>query len=240
MNASLFITCIADLFYPEVGKAVFNVLRDLGVMLDFPSGQTCCGQPLFNSGFFKEAKNLAGRFLKLFAKSENIVVPSGSCAYMVKEIYPTLFENEPQMLRLATEVADKTFEFTQFLGRIEGPARLGASLSASVAYHDSCHLLNGLGVEREPRDLLKGVNGLDLIELKEADVCCGFGGTFSVKLPDISAAIMARKIDSIAKSRAQAVVAADLGCLMHIGGGLKRRGLPIKTYHIAEILASRR
>lgn len=207
--------------------------------LDFPHDQTCCGQPLFNNGFFKEAKTLARRFLKVFAESENIVIPSGSCAYMVKEVYPALFENEPQMLRLAIEVADKTFEFTQFVALLAGSGHLGASFRGRVAYHDSCHLLRGLGVEKEPRTLLRGVSGLDLVDMEGASVCCGFGGVFSVRLPEISSAIMALKIEAIEKSGAQAVVAADSGCLMHIGGGLKRCGSPIKTYHIAEILAAR-
>jgi L-lactate dehydrogenase complex protein LldE len=237
MNVSLFITCLVDQFFPETGVGAVAVLRRLGVEVDFPADQTCCGQPAYNSGFHAEARHLAERFISIFEKSEYVVAPSGSCASMVRVFYPDLFKDDPENLERARSLAARTYEFGEFLVRVLGVEDTGASSIGKFALHQSCHLLRELGVNDETQRLLRKVKGIELVELERADACCGFGGLFSVKYPQISGGILQEKIDCIAKSGADVVVACDAGCLMHIAGGLSRQGVGTRTMHLAELLA---
>ncbi|MEK6407568.1 MAG: (Fe-S)-binding protein [Acidobacteriota bacterium] len=240
MKVSLFITCLIDQFFPEVGLCTVSVLRRLGAQVDFPSAQTCCGQPAFNSGFKTEARDLAKRFIAIFENSEYVVTPSGSCASMVKVFYPELFRKDPEWRTRAEELASRTFEFTQFVVDVLGVEDVGAAYEGKVALHQSCHLLRELNVRTETQRLLNSVRGIELVELEGAEVCCGFGGLFSIKYPHISGAILQDKIESVEKSGADVVVASDVGCLMHIAGGLSRQGSATRTMHIAELLAKGR
>ncbi|MEK6287586.1 MAG: (Fe-S)-binding protein [Acidobacteriota bacterium] len=240
MKVSLFITCLIDQFFPEVGLSTVSVLRRLGAQVDFPAAQTCCGQPAFNSGFKTEARDLAKRFIAIFENSEYVVTPSGSCASMVKVFYPELFRKDPEWRTRAEELASRTFEFTQFLVNVVGVEDVGAAYEGKVALHQSCHLLRELNVRTETQRLLNSVRGIELVELEGAEVCCGFGGLFSIKYPHISGAILQDKIESVEKSGADVVVASDVGCLMHIAGGLSRQGSATRTMHIAELLAKGR
>ncbi|MEJ5357174.1 MAG: (Fe-S)-binding protein [Desulfobacterales bacterium] len=237
---TLFVPCLVDAFRPEAAEAVVAVFERLGVAVGYPEGQTCCGQPAFNAGYRDEARRAARRFLRLFAAAEAVVCPSGSCVAMVRHHYPALFEEEPDWRELARRTAARTFEFTEYLVDVLGAEDLGASFAGRVTYHDSCHLLRGLGVRLQPRRLLRRVKGLEFVEMKNADCCCGFGGAFSVKYPDISTALVADKIAWIQESGAEAVVGGDLGCLLNIEGALRRRGLPIRALHIAQVLAGER
>jgi L-lactate dehydrogenase complex protein LldE len=237
MKVSLFITCLVDQFFPEVGMSVVSVLRKLGVEVDFPEEQTCCGQPAFNSGFATEARELAKRFIAIFESSEYVVAPSGSCTSMVRVFYPELFKDDPEWKKRAESLASRTYEFTEFLVNVLGVDDVGACYQGKVALHQSCHLLRELNVRTEPQRLLKTVKGIELVELEHSDSCCGFGGMFAIKYPYISGSILQEKIDCIKKCGSDVVVACDVGCLMHIGGGLSRQGVTTRTMHIAELLA---
>ena len=204
--------------------------------MDFPPDQTCCGQPLFNSGFSNAAQRLARRVLKSFKESQYIVVPSGSCASMIRVVYPQLFQDDHALAYEAAELSTKTYEFSQFLVNVLGVSNSGARFNGKVTYHPSCHLLRELGVSDEPKTLLQSVQGIEYVELPQAESCCGFGGTFSVKYPHISEAMLEDKLNNIADTEAQAVVACDMSCLMHIGGGLSRRDLNIRPMHLAQLL----
>ena len=212
------------------------VLRKLGVEVDFPAGQTCCGQPAFNYGFRSEAKKVARHFISVFEGDNPIVAPSGSCAAMVKVFYPDLFRDDPQSYQQAEALSARVYEFSQFLVKVLGVEDVGAAYSGRVTYHDSCHLLRKLGIREEPRRLIQAVKGVELVEMEHSEACCGFGGAFSVKLPHISEAILREKIENIQASGAEAVVANDTGCLMHIAGALSRRRLPVRAIHLAELL----
>jgi L-lactate dehydrogenase complex protein LldE len=238
MKVSLFITCLVDQFFPQVGMSVVSVFRKLGLEVDFPAEQTCCGQPAFNSGFTTEARDLAKRFIKIFENSEYVVAPSGSCTSMVRVFYPELFKHDAEWKQRAESLASKTYEFTEFLVNVLGVEDVGARYEGKVTFHQSCHLLRELNVRTEPQRLLKAVEGIELVELERADFCCGFGGLFAIKYPDISGSILQDKIDCIKKSGGDVVVACDAGCLMHIGGGLSRQGVTTRTMHIAEMLCS--
>jgi len=237
IRASLFATCLVDQLFPEVGESVVRVLRRQGVEVDFPPDQTCCGQPLFNSGFRKDAIHLSRRVLKSFAHSQYVVVPSGSCAAMMKVFYPELFDDDPELGPQAKALSDKVYEFSQFLVKVLGVTDVGASYQGKVTYHPACHLLRELGVSEEPEALLRGVAGLDYVELPEAATCCGFGGTFSVKYPGISEGMLNDKLDNVVKTGARVLTACDSSCLMHIGGALTRRGIDVKAVHLAQLLA---
>lgn len=216
-----------------------KVLRKLGVEVGFPEDQTCCGQPAFNSGYRDDAKALAKRFLSVFDESDRIIIcPSGSCASMVKVFYKEFFNDDPEMLEIANRVASKTYEFSEFLVNVLKIEDLGASYKGKVTYHSSCHLLRELRVRDEPKKLIKAVRGVEFIEMQMEDACCGFGGTFAIKFPDVSVSILDEKIKCIAESGADAVVSTDMGCLMNIGGAISRRNIPIKVMHLAELLAS--
>ena len=239
MRVSLFVTCLVDQFFPEVGMSVVSVLRKLGVEVDFPAEQTCCGQPAFNSGFAGEARELARRFIEIFEKSEYVVAPSGSCSSMVRVFYPELFADDPDWHKRAESLASRTYEFTEFLVNVLKVEDLGSAYHGKVALHQSCHLLRELNVKTEPQCLLRGVKGIELVDLERAETCCGFGGLFSIKFPHISGSVLQDKLDSIEKSGADVVVAGDVGCLMHIAGGLSRQCSAAKTMHIAELLAKK-
>ena len=214
-----------------------KVLEQLGHRALFPSQQTCCGQPAFNTGYWDEARKVARHFLKVFADAEVIVSPSGSCATMVRQFYPELFRDTPHAA-LAATVAEKTHELAQFLVRKLGVTDVGARFEGKVTLHDSCHGLRELRLKKEPRRLLREVRGLELIEMKECENCCGFGGTFAIKFPHISVAMVEAKVKSIEESGAQYVVGGDSSCLMQINGLLEKRKSPVKILHLAEVLAS--
>jgi L-lactate dehydrogenase complex protein LldE len=231
------ITCLGDMFFPEVGVAMVKLLRRLGVTVEFPQGQTCCGMPLFNSGYHHDAALVAQRTVGLFAGAEHVVVPSGSCAWMVKTEYPGLLRDDPALKAAADVLATKTYELSQFLVDVLGVTSIESSFRGKVAYHDSCHLLRGLGESRAPRTLLRGVKGCQLVELPGSDECCGFGGSFSVRLPEVSTAVLDKKLANAEGTGSDCLVACDAGCLMQMGGGLTRRGSRVRAVHLAQILA---
>ena len=239
MKVSLFITCLVDQLCPNVGVAAVRVLRRAGCEIVFDERQTCCGQPAFNTGYRKEARKFAERFIEIFEASDAdaIVSPSGSCTAMVKHFHE-LFPDDESWRERCEKIADKTHEFTSFLVNVLKIEITEAKFSGKLTWHDACHALRDLNIRSEPRKLLKTVENADFVELENADVCCGFGGTFSVKFPEISAAILDNKIEAIEKSGADAVVACDASCLMQIGGRLSRMNSKVKALHIAEILAS--
>lgn len=232
-------TCLVDQLCPQVGVSAVAVLRRAGCEVVFDERQTCCGQPAFNTGYRHEAQKFAKRFIEIFEETDAdaIVSPSGSCAAMVKH-FAELFPEDENWRRRAERVAEKTHEFGSFLVNVLGVENLGASFRGRVTWHDACHGLRELCIKGEPRALLQNVAGAEFVEMKNADVCCGFGGTFSVKYPEISAAILDHKIAALEETGARAVVSGDASCLMQIGGRLSRLGSKIKTMHLAELLAS--
>jgi L-lactate dehydrogenase complex protein LldE len=225
--------------FPEVGDAMVTVFNRLGVPMDYPESQTCCGQPAHNSGYRREAKAAAHRFVEIFGDAEKIVCPSGSCVHMVRHHYPELFADEPMEFRMhVKDIGNRCYEFSEYLVDVLGVVNIGAEFPGKATYHDSCHLLRGLGIKEQPRKLLEYVKGLDFIEMNDSDTCCGFGGTFSVNYPEISTAMVDEKIDNILESGADYVVGCDISCLMNIKGRLSRRGEKVEVKHIAEILAA--
>ncbi len=239
-RVSLFVTCIVDMIYPETGMSVVNILEHLGIAVDFPLEQTCCGQPGFNAGYRHEARQVARQFLRAFSDAQVIVTPSGSCAAMVRHEYPLLFADEPEQFAQAERVAAITWEFTEYLVDGLGISDLKLRLPEprSFAVHDSCHGLRLLGLGRAARVLLGNVENATLHELAESDVCCGFGGLFSIKMPDISGAMLQRKIDHIRACPADTIVVGDVSCMAHMNGGLSRQGSPKRVQHIANVLAA--
>lgn len=229
MRASLFITCLADLFFPNTGEAVYRLLKRHGVEVNFPAEQTCCGQPAFNSGFHDEARQMARQWLKAFRNSEYIVAPSGSCVAMVRNYYP-------ELLPEAAEMASRTFEFTQFMVEVLKVTDIGAVFPARAAYHHSCHMSRELGLYHHPLALLKAVEGLELVEVPRQDLCCGFGGSFAVKMPEISEAMVTDKVAAVASTRCDLLVGSDSSCIMNIAGRIAREGRPIRVMHTAELL----
>ena len=236
-KALLCATCLVDQFFPEVGVAAVKVLRRAGVDVMFPEDQTCCGQVAYNGGFEQEAREVALRFMDVFDGDEPVVVPSGSCASMIKVFYLDLFAADPILLERAQRLSERTHEFSDFLVNVLEVENVGAAFSGTVTYHDACHLLRELHISEEPRALIGGVSGAELTEMTDSDRCCGFGGLFSVKFPEISAAILDEKLENIAASGAEAVVANDCGCLMHMRGAMSRKGMGQRAMHIAELLA---
>ncbi|CAB5144015.1 Predicted L-lactate dehydrogenase, Fe-S oxidoreductase subunit YkgE [Olavius algarvensis associated proteobacterium Delta 3] len=234
---TLFIPCLIDTFYPNVGEAVVRVFRKLGVGVRYPEAQTCCGQPAFNAGYRKEARSAARHFIDVFAGTDPIVCPSGSCVSMVRNHYPELFRNDPAIFPRALDVGARTFEFSEYLVDQLGVEDVGAEGRGRVVYHDSCHLLRGLRIQHQPRELLRQIRGIEFVEMDNADYCCGFGGSFSVTYPAISTAMVEDKVRHIVDARADTVVAADMGCLMNIQGMLHRKNLPVQAKHIAQMLA---
>ncbi len=235
-NVSLFVTCLVDLCYPEVGRAAAALLRDAGVSVSFREGQTCCGQPAYTAGFPLEARRMARRTLDAFRGGDPVVVPSGSCAAMIRCSYPTLFRGEPEE-RPARQLAGRTHELSAFLVDVLGLERIGGRLEARATYHDGCHGLRELGLGRQGRRLLAGIEGLELVEMERADACCGFGGTFSVRLPGLATTMADEKLAHAARTGATLLVSGDAGCLMHLGGRLSRTGPALRPAHLAEVLA---
>lgn len=237
-RVSLFVTCIIDQLFPRVGLAMCEVLERLGYTIDFPEAQTCCGQPAFNTGYRDEARQVARHFLEVFERADYIVVPSGSCTSMIVHHYPELFAAEPRWLEATERLVPRLFEFSKFLLEVARVEDVGARYDGVVTFHDSCHALRELGIKEGPRRLLSRVRGLTLREMDAAEECCGFGGTFAVKFPEISGGMGRTKIEAIRATGARAVVGVDSSCLLHIGGMLSRAGLDIRTLHLAEVLAS--
>jgi L-lactate dehydrogenase complex protein LldE len=236
---SLFVTCIVDMIYPQTGMSVVEVLEHLGVAVDFPAAQTCCGQPGFNSGFRREAKEVARQFLRAFKDSQVIVTPSGSCAAMVRHEYPVLFAGDAEWEARALRAASITWEFSEYLVDGLGIADMGAVLpeKRTLAVHDACHGLRVLGLSRQSRALLENVGNAELAELNECDVCCGFGGLFAVKMADVSNAMLMKKIANIEASDAETIVTGDASCLTQMNGGLSRHTSAKRVRHWADVLA---
>lgn len=238
MNVTLFVTCLVDLFHVNVGKATVELLERLGCTIHFPEAQTCCGQPAYNSGYVKEAKEAMKHMIRTFEHAEYIVTPSGSCATMFKE-YPHIFKGDGEWEERAKRVADKTYELTQFIVDVLQVEDVGARLKGKATYHTSCHMTRLLGVKDAPLTLLQHVKDLEVVPLPNAHNCCGFGGTFSVKMGPISEQMVDEKIECIERVEADYLIGADCGCLMNIGGRIERKGKPIRVMHIAEVLNSR-
>ncbi len=237
-RVALFITCLGDQFFPQVGECVVRILRRVGAEVTFNPAQTCCGQPAFNTGYRDEARAVATRVLDLFDDADYVVAPSGSCTSMVRVFYPELFAGDEKRLQKHAALRQRFFEFSEFLVNIMKVEDVGAKFPHRITYHDSCHLLRELGVEEEPRRLLRQVRGIDLVEMQDYKLCCGFGGTFSVKYPEVSVAMGEDKLRAARESGAEYLVANDSGCLMHLAGLIHRQGLPLRTLHLAEVLAN--
>jgi len=235
MKVSLFITCLSDAIYPRVGEAMVRLLARYGVTLEFPPIQTCCGQPAFNSGYWNEARTTAKTIIEAFEDSDFVIAPSGSCTGMIHH-YPKLFENDPAMLDKALTLQSKTYEFTQFLVNVLGVTDVGATFRHKVTYHPSCHGSRLMGIKDEPMELMTHVKGLEFVPLPHAEDCCGFGGTFAVKMSDISGAMVNEKSDHVKETEAEVLVGLDMACLMNIAGNLRYRNEPVKVMHLAELL----
>jgi L-lactate dehydrogenase complex protein LldE len=235
VRVSLFVTCVVDQVFPQVGIAMAEVLERAGCEVEFREAQTCCAQPAFNSGYRDEARTVAEHFLTTFEGAECIVVPSGSCCSMISHHFAELFPGDKRVHDLEPRV----FEFSQFLTDVLKIENVGASFDGLVTYHDSCHALRELKIKDGPRRLLQNVRGLQLVEMEPAEECCGFGGTFSVKFPEISGGMARTKIDAIERTGAGTVVSIDSSCLMQLQGALRRAGSKIQTMHLAEVLAAR-
>ncbi|MDL4839594.1 (Fe-S)-binding protein [Aquibacillus rhizosphaerae] len=238
MKVSLFITCIGDIFYVNAGKASVELLERFGCEVDFPVTQTCCGQPAYNSGYHEKTKAAAINMINSFEHAEYVVCPSGSCAYMFHE-YESLFKGDSKWEEKAGKLKQKTFELTQFLTEILGVEDTGAEFHGKATYHSSCHMTRLLGVTEAPFKLLRNVKGLELIDLPNRHDCCGFGGTFAVKMSSISEQMVDEKIEHVEETKANFLIGADGGCLMNIGGRIQRNEKSIKVMHIAEVLNSR-
>lgn len=240
MRVSLFVTCLVDQMWSSIGASTVEVLRRAGCEVEFDDRQTCCGQPAFNTGYRDEARQVAQRFIRIFeeSKADAIVSPSGSCTAMVHH-FPELFTSDAQWTERAQKIAARTHELSSFLVRVLEREDVGASWTGKLTWHDACHGLRDLNLKSEPRKLIRNVRGAEFVELENSDACCGFGGTFSIKYPEISVAILDQKIEAIERSGVQAVVSGDASCLMQIGGRLSRKGSNVSVMHLAELLASR-
>jgi len=238
IKVQLFITCLQEQFFPGSLKNMVTVLERLGVRCEFPERQTCCGQPMFNSGFQNQARSLARHWLQVFGERDGyIVAPSGSCVDMIHHHYPALFPAGSPERALAEQAVARTFEFSQFLVRVLKVCDVGARFPHKVAYHASCHLLRGLGARDEPKQLLRAVKDLELVEMAQEETCCGFGGAFSVIYPEVSRAMVESKVRNIQASGATALVAGDAGCLMNIAGGLRKARSPVRALDLGQVLA---
>lgn len=238
MNATAFITCLGDTFYTDIAAATRRVLKKLGVDTDCPNDQTCCGQPMFNAGYFKDASKAAKHFIKVYENSDcPIICPSASCTAMIREHYPMLFEDDPKMLAKAKQVGERTFEFTEFLVKQLNVdlSQFNASFDDSVTFHQSCHFRH-LGITDEPVNLIKQIEGINFIPLERIDQCCGFGGTFSVNFPHISQRMVDDKVKCFHRTGANWFIFADAGCAMNITGYAQKTDRPIKSMHIAQLI----
>ncbi|MCL4510277.1 MAG: (Fe-S)-binding protein [Bacteroidetes bacterium] len=252
MRIFLFVPCFIDQLFPNVAVSTLKVLRHLGCDVVFPANQTCCGQPAYNSGYADEARLMAmhevNAFLKFNSavdnktiefdlKNDYVVGPSGSCVAMIRNFYPQLLSDDSRFNEISQKFSSRVFEFTEFIDKVIGIEKFSGKLNALVSYHDSCHALRELGIKQEPRDILKRINGLRLVELPYNEVCCGFGGTFSVKFPEISTAMANEKLKNFEETRADILVSSDTSCLMHLQGRARRSGMKHRFAHIAEIMA---
>jgi len=236
-RVGLFATCLMDLFRPNVGFAAVKLLEDAGCTVEVPTAQTCCGQPALNSGDFADTREIAKQVIEAFAGYDYVVGPSGSCMATIKSDYPELFADDPQWRQKAEDLARRCYELLSFLSDVLRVRQVNASFDGTVTYHDSCSGLRALGVKAQPRALLASVKGLTLKEMQDTEVCCGFGGTFCVKYPDISEKIVSDKVANVEASGADTLLGGDLGCLLNMAGRLKRLGKPVRVYHTAEVLA---
>jgi L-lactate dehydrogenase complex protein LldE len=236
-DVSLFIPCTVDLFLPHIGEATVSLLRRVGANPVYHRGQTCCGQPAMNSGYRKEAKKAAKHFIELFGDDEVIVSPSGSCVCMVKHHYPELLGDEPEWFRRATELAPRVYELSQYLVDVLHVKDVGAAFEGKVAYHESCHVLRGLGVSTQPKALISAVKGTTLVSMNQDDFCCGFGGEFAAHYPDISESMVQDKVQNYLDSGADLLILCEPGCLLNIGGYLSRHHPEKKAMHLASFLA---
>lgn len=235
-RVALFVTCLVDLFRPSVGFAAIKLLEQIGCVVEVPTAQVCCGQPAYNSGDRKTARGIASDVIAAFAGYQHVIVPSGSCAGMIHEHYPLLFEDDPVMAARAQDLSSRTVELVTFLDQ-RGVKLDAVVFNGTVTYHDACSGLRELGIKEQPRRLLTQVDGLTLSELADTEVCCGFGGTFCVKYPEISDKMVTGKAEAAAATGADLLLAGDMGCLLNIAGKLKRLGSPLQSRHIAEVLA---
>jgi len=238
MDVALFVTCLTDTFYPRAGMAVVKVLEHLGCTVHFPREQTCCGQPLFNSGFESEARDLARRMVDVFEPYAHVVTPSGSCCAMVHDYYMQLLGDDPAYAKRAQRFVENTREFVDFLTHVLNVdlRQLGCQWEGSVTYHYSCHL-RGIGMTTEATDLLRQIEGVEYTEAERLDQCCGFGGTFAVKWPEVSGAMVRDKVRCLAATGASTVISNDGGCTMNIAGSAHREKANLKFKHIAELIA---
>ena len=236
-NVQLFVTCLVDTFFPKVGLAMVEVLQRAGADVEFARDQTCCGQPTFNAGLRAEARRIAEHTIKTFEDADgDVVLPSGSCAHMIRHNYAELFADDAAWLVRAKALAARTYEFTEYLVDVLHFSDAGARWDGTLTYHPTCHLHRGLGIDRQPRLLLANVRGAEVRELPQAQDCCGFGGIFSIEHPELSAEMLKRKINNLEASGSPTLVVCDAGCLMHIQGGLHRNKMPQRVVHISEVL----
>jgi len=236
-TVGLFVTCLVDLYRPSVGFAAVSLLEAAGFEVDVPVAQTCCGQPAFNSGDNRSTRDIARQVIEAFEPYDFVVGASGSCIGTIRQHYPELFAADEHWRQRALGVSEKSYELTSFLVDVAGVESVDSGFSAEVTYHDSCSGLRELGVKQQPRKLLSSIAGVNIREMQHSETCCGFGGTFSVKFPDISTHMVDHKVDNIGDSHAPVVTGGDLGCLLNISGRLQRLGKPVRAYHVAEILA---
>lgn len=240
MRIQLFVTCMIDTLAPEIGECVVEVLEKAGAQIEVPEGQTCCGQPAFNGGFWDESRAMARHTIEVFGDGDApVVIPSGSCGYMIAHHYPELFEGDPVWYPRAVKLSGRIRELTEYLVDELGVTDLGASYDGKLTYHASCHLLRGIRIHRQPMSLLSQVQGAEIVPLEEEQECCGFGGLFSIKFGDISSEMLKRKLDNIEATGADHVVGCDLSCLLNINGGLHRRKSKVTGVHIAQLLAGK-
>ncbi len=239
MRVSLFIPCLVEHFQPEVGIATARVLAEAGMVVDYPQGQTCCGQPMYKSGHINHTTEIAKRLIALFENSEAVVCPSGSCVAMVKKDYPVILKDDPVWHQRAEDLALRVHELSQFLVNTVGVEDLGAKWKGRAVFHDSCQASRVLGIRTEPRRLLSKVEGLELLDMERPELCCGFGGLFSVKFPDLSIAMVRDKISYAKATGADWIIGIEPGCILNMAGYLEKHDLGLKTIHLAEVLAHR-
>ena len=236
INVGFFVTCLVDAMRPSIAFASIKLLESAGCKVDVPKIQVCCGQPGFNNGDIGTTRKIAIQVIEAFESYDYLVAPSGSCLGMIKTHYPEVFENEPGYLEKANQLAEKSYEILTFLNDVLD-IEIEQSFNSSVTYHDSCSGLRELNIKSQPRELLNKVKGLELVEMEDTDICCGFGGTFCVKYPDISTSLVTDKVNNISDTKAEVLLAGDLGCLMNIAGRCKRLNKPVRCYHTVEVLA---
>ena len=236
-SVGLFVTCLIDLYRPNVGFAAVKLLEDAGYIVEVPEAQTCCAQPAFNNGDYDTTRDIARQVITTFENYDYVVGASGSCMGTIKTHYTDLFDDDPKWLERAENLAEKTYELTSFLTDVAGIESVDSRFNANITYHDSCSGLRELGVKHQPRQLLGSVSGMQLNEMNNSETCCGFGGTFCVKFPQISTRLVNDKIDNIGNTGAEVLLGGDMGCLLNISGRLQRLEKPVRVYHVAEVLA---